>query len=236
MDRGPAGESTVSLIKRTLTTDIHLSGNQSITSTQASHKINELLGVGWRTRYQLPRLLDLLKEDPVFDVLPLCPGEKKIQLKPQPHVPFPSGAGAHPRTSQPPRRSLRPAAPPAAATVSFTGATPSTADWEASALLRAADYAWSSWQSNPEVFLKHALARHLVERRTPGAEIVKLPGPQAGKLNQDPMSLKTSSFLIVYALDDLVSRGNCLCAACNCRVLTNIPCHTCHFVLEMTHA
>jgi hypothetical protein len=185
MDRGPAGESTVdSLVKRTIVTFMHSSGNQSLSSSTAYNLVEEVVEVAWREKFQLPRLVEPLEEDPTFHVLPACNGARKIQLKPQPHVPFHSGAGTHACTSF-----LTTAAPAAAeaAAGSSNGATPTT-DWDLSNLIHAVDWAWPNWKSSPQEFLKHALAKQLVERSGPGTEHVKLHGPQAGTLNQAPRS------------------------------------------------
>ena len=63
-----------------------------------------------------------------------------------------------------------------------TGAVRSSADMGATALLSAVDWAWADWQIDPEAFLKHALAGHMVAQGKRVAGTIKLGGPEAGKV------------------------------------------------------
>ena len=77
-----------------------------------------------------------------------------------------------PKTSQ---------APSSSSTLASASSGSSDADWEATFLPLAVDWAWSTCKSDPEVFLKHTLAVELVARRQHGAGPPKLASPEAGK-------------------------------------------------------
>jgi hypothetical protein len=142
------------------------------TSTEASQMLHSVLGPGWQKSLELPRLLDILEQDPAYEISLLKPGERNILLK--------KGA----------LRNLQESAsldndnlPPEVPTTSRSlAASHSSLACEAQALQRAVDYWWPGVGVNPEQFLKHALAAHMAGlRQGTHEEVVKLDIRAAGK-------------------------------------------------------
>ena len=147
------------------------------TSTEASHMLHSLLGTGWQKSLGLPRLLDILEQDPAFEVRLLKPGERGILFK----------QGALRNLKQSARlEDVSPEIP-----IKPKSGSAEVLAWDPQVLQRAVDHWWPDWDSRPEQFLKHALAAHLASLRQGSEEVVRLDTRTAGK-QQLEYSYKTS--------------------------------------------